>query len=478
MNILFVALEFPPLGGIPIRRPMGFARYLPEFGIEPIVVTSDESSLRRMFHTPIDKSGLDEIRPGLRIERIPCPPRSSYRDQSRLARFFRSFFSISGDPHGQTWRPHLERHLHALVKAHAPEAIYVCLPPFSMAPLWCELNKVLRLPLILDFRDAWSQLCVGPYWSRLHYQAARRLERHCLTKAHRVICSSDQILEDFLATHPGLQRQKFVTILNGIDRDIDAWPVVASGRAPHELFIIGYVGSFYYIPAARDGVFSPWWKKRPHHYFQFVPRKEDWLYRSPYFFFRATAALLQGKPELRTRLKIRFAGAKPAWIDDQVKEFGLHDVVEFLGALSHDKALQFQAECDALLVTSSKVIGGRDYSIAGKTFEYFQMQKPILAFVAEGAQKDILVRSGLAVICDPDDVSDSVVKMADLVEGRSRLVPNQDFLRGLHRRELTRKLAEVILEARRESPGQGRADEFLRGDSAPVSSTRTCGQVE
>src|SRR3972149_4814966 len=98
MNILFVALEFPPLGGIPIRRPMGFARYLPEFGIEPIVVTSDESSLRRMFHTPIDKSGLDEIRPGLRIERIPCPPRSSYRDQSRLARFFRSFFSISGDP--------------------------------------------------------------------------------------------------------------------------------------------------------------------------------------------------------------------------------------------------------------------------------------------------------------------------------------------------------------------------------------------
>ena len=453
MNILFVALEFPPLGGIPVRRSMGFSRYLPEFGVEPIVVTSDKDSLRQMFHTPIDDSGLDEIHPGLRIERIPCPPRHSYQHQSRLARFFRSFFSISGDPHGQSWRPHLERRLHALVKAHAPEAIYVSLPPFSMAPLWCELNRNLHLPLILDFRDAWSQLCVGPYWTWLHYQATRRLERQCLLRANRVICSSDQILEDFLATHPGVQRRKFVTILNGFDRDIDDWPSFTSVRAPHEPFVVGYVGSFYYTPAALDGVFRPWWKKRPHHYLQFVPRKEDWLYRSPYFFFRAVEALLQRKPELRVRLKIRLAGTKPAWIDDQVKAFGLQDVVEFLGVLSHGKALQFQAECDALLVTSSKVIDGRDYSIAGKTFEYFQTQKPILAFVTEGAQKDILVRSGLAVICDPDDVPDSVAKMADLVEGRSRFQPNQTFLRGLHRRELTRKLAEVILEVRRDGPG-------------------------
>jgi len=189
---------------------------------------------------------------------------------------------------------------------------------------------------------------------------------------------------------------------------------------------------------------QPWWRKRLNRMIQYAPRQEDWLYRSPYFFFQAVAHLLERQPACRERLRIRFAGQKPDWMDAQVKQFKLEGLVEFVGILEHREALKFQSECDALLVTSSKVIGGQDYSIAGKTFEYFSMKKPIIGFVAEGAQKDLLAASGMALICDPDAPDTAAEQLGDLVAGRFEPKPNVNFLNQLHRRELTRQLAEVI----------------------------------
>lgn len=224
---------------------------------------------------------------------------------------------------------------------------------------------------------------------------------------------------------------------------------MASGSCatPGRPFIIGYVGTFYYSPAARAAMMQPWWRKKPNRMIQYSPRREDWLYRSPWFFFQAVARLLADHPEYRARLRLRFAGQKPDWIEAQVNELGLAGNVEFLGLLDHAGALKFQEDCDALLVTSSKVIGGADYSIAGKTFEYFSMRKPIVGFVADGAQKDLLAESGLAVICDPDNPADSARQLDQLISGQLRLEPNIPFLKTLHRRELTRKLAALLREA-------------------------------
>ena len=37
--VLLVAYYYPPLGGVGSRRALAFARHLPEFGFEPVVVT-------------------------------------------------------------------------------------------------------------------------------------------------------------------------------------------------------------------------------------------------------------------------------------------------------------------------------------------------------------------------------------------------------------------------------------------------------
>jgi hypothetical protein len=106
--------------------------------------------------------------------------------------------------------------------------------------------------------------------------------------------------------------------------------------------------------------------------------------------------------------------------------------------------MEFQAACDALLVTSTKVLGGEDYCIAGKTFEYVAARRPVLGFVTPGAQRWFLERSGLALVADPDDQAGSSVRMEELIEGRLKFQPNAEFLRQFHRRETAQLMANTL----------------------------------
>lgn len=440
MNILFVAFEFPPLASGGVRRPLAFAKYLPEFGITPIVVTTDVPSYKVQIDAPYDPLLLEGFPDSIPIERIPCPAKYT-GEEGRFTNWRRIYFSLV-EQQAKCWRPHIARHLSALIDKYQPRAIYVTLPPFGMGPLWCDMSRNHNLPIYLDFRDAWSQWRVTPYGSWLHYILTLRQERRCLEAAQGVICSSDQIRADLLHIHPDVVPSKLVTITNGYDEGIIDWslPAVTNG----DKFVIGYVGNFYYSPEARSAMMTPWWKKKPNRMIQYAPRKEDWLYRSPYFFFRALAELLRQRPSLRDRIVVRFAGKKPDWLADQVAGFGLSDIVEFHGFLEMDRVLDFQRQCDALLATSSRVIGGNDYSIAGKTYEYFSMRKPIIGFVSPGAQKEMLEKSGMAVICNPDDAQTSAQELGDLIDGRVQLSPKKEFLGSLHRRVLTKILADFI----------------------------------
>lgn len=443
ITLLFVAFEFPPLGGAGVQRSMKWATYLPHFGIRPIVLTVAETDVP--FVMPghrTDPGLLEELPKGLIIERVPC--RHPRKPRNRWSAWADIFFSVS-ESFKDDWKPALQQALPGIIKKYKPDAVYVSLPPFAMATLWRELLAEYRLPLIVDFRDAWSQWCVNVNGTYLHYWLKRREERRILKRSDAVICSSSQIRADMISTHPGIPPGKFSVITNGYDGHL---PETMAAFIPDKpVFVIGYVGSFYYTPESRDHIFRPWWKKPPHRMLNYTPRREDWLYRSPYFFFQTLNRWFDAHPEWRSRIEIRFAGITPDWLEPMIQSFGLSDRCRHYGYLPHREVIRFQQECDALLLTSSKVIGGRDYSIAGKTFEYFTIGKPILAFVAEGVQKDLLAESGLSVGLDPDDPIVSARTLQDFFEGRIRLSPNQEALARYHRKPLAGQLADIIRRA-------------------------------
>ena len=143
---------------------------------------------------------------------------------------------------------------------------------------------------------------------------------------------------------------------------------------------------------------------------------------------------------------MRFAGGKSDWLDAQIAQFGLQNVVDCLGYI--DQRCLAQAECDCLLITTTKVLGGVDYTLAGKTFDYLCQHKPLLGFVVPGSQRDFLVQSGLAVVCDPDDSQASADQLLRLVRGEIQFAPNGNFLNGFHARECARRLAGLLLKTK------------------------------
>ena len=54
----------------------------------------------------------------------------------------------------------------------------------------------------------------------------------------------------------------------------------------------------------------------------------------------------------------------------------------------------------------------------------------------------------MALICDPDDSERAAQGISDLIDDRIHFAPNESFLIGLHRRNLTGALADVIKQAR------------------------------
>ena len=125
---------------------------------------------------------------------------------------------------------------------------------------------------------------------------------------------------------------------------------------------------------------------------------------------------------------MEFIGNKPLWLEEMIEEFRLQDVVMLHGFLPHSESISFQNSCDALLGTSVKVVGGRDYCIAGKSYEYLAQKKPILAFVTEGTQKDFFHESGMGVIFDADKTTENIDLLKKFIDGKVSLSPNKDFI--------------------------------------------------
>lgn len=440
-KILFISYEFPPLKVGGVYRPLGFIKYLKEFGYEPIILTLDLESIIHASNRPdLDYALGKEIIEQHKIIRIPSKLKAT--SSSKTINFMNIYFNPTGRE-ASGWKENFNKYASDIIHREKPVLIFVTAPPFSVISLANELAKKHDLPLVVDLRDAWSNWVVGPYASYFHYLRVFWAERKILRVADKIVVTSKQTIADFKNLHSVIANSKYHYIPNGYDGELNTW---VNELGVKKEIVIGYVGSFYYSPSARKNLLTSWYKKRGHNILQYTPNIQDWLYRSPFYFFKAISQLFILHPDLKDKLKVKFAGSKPKWLDEMVKEFALENTVEFLGVLPHTESIAFQRNTDLLLITSSKVIDGLDYSIAGKTYEYFQNQKPILAFVCEGAQKEILEESGMAIICDPDNIEKSAQTLFNALAGKVKLNPNITFLNALNKRKLTQELVEVFEE--------------------------------
>jgi glycosyltransferase involved in cell wall biosynthesis len=428
MNFLFLAFEYPPMNTGGAQRPARLARALVNEGHSVAVVTASITQ----GEEPSD---------GVKVYRIAAQP------TSWASRMRESAWLSPTDRSGNRWRKPLFQALPGIIARHTPEVLWVTVPPFGIARLGQEVAERFSLPFLFDMRDAWSQWGIAPYPTRWHYEAVRKLEQRILQSADAIAVTTNEMRSDLLRAQPLIHPKKISVLKNGYSGEVTATRT-ATLRVPTDdaPLRIGSVGSFDYTPQRHRLMLAKWYTKKPHQWLQYTPRIEDWRYRSPYYVFTALVAFQKTHPELAGRIKLEFVGHVPDWLRLMVTQASLEQHVVLHGQKTHDTAMEFVANCDLMLATSVKVHGGVDYCIAGKTYEYVQLMKPVLGFVTKGAQRNFLEATGLLIEVNPDDTAAAVQTLHQLATGQVSLTPVAQFIEGVSILNTAKQLISIARE--------------------------------
>lgn len=167
-----VTYYFPPLGMSGVLRPVKFAKYLPRFGWEPIILTvkdiayyaTDEELLREVSRLKIFRS---ESLDFARILYILGKRRFTLSKNTEiLGRYTFNFFFI---PDARLpWAPFALSTATKIIRSFSPDAVYTVSPPFTAHLVGLLIKKLYKIPWVADFTDHWATGHRTP--SPIHYR--------------------------------------------------------------------------------------------------------------------------------------------------------------------------------------------------------------------------------------------------------------------------------------------------------------------
>ena len=340
MKVLMLCLEFPPVNTTGNYRSAGFARYLCKNNVQTVVITGTVDSVEKTFSKKSDQSLLHGLE-SAKIYRLPIAPISSFWTKG-IANKVRIWWNSTDKIDKRWYFASNKTKINSIVSKECPDLLYVSLPPFSMAKTAMKIAKRFNLPLVTDMRDAWSLWVSQPYSTRLHYYYIYYLERRLLKQSTMVITVTPELSKDFIEQHPNLNSEKFTTLFNGYDNFSSKLDRVKNDGAAFDdkIYRIGYTGSFYYHPDLEDIMKTKWYLRKGLRKLYYVPRDEQWIYRSPFFFLKCMSRLLEINPRLKTKILFEYIGAAPSWLNKMIFDLNLGENFIHHGFVSKQKVLQ------------------------------------------------------------------------------------------------------------------------------------------
>ena len=354
-KILIITYYWPPAGGPGVQRWLKFVKYLPDFGIQPVVYIPDNPTypiidsnlegevsaeavvLRSRIFEPyqlasfFSKSKTKKMNSGI----IPNQKKQQFLDKVLLwvrgnlfipdARFFWVKPSIS----------YLEKY----IIENKIETIITSGPPHSLHLIGLGLKNKLDVKWFADFRDPWTTigyhkaLKLSSFASKKH----KKLEYQVLNSADAIIVTSKTTKKEFQT----LTNVPITVITNGYDTEI----VVQQNRDTK--FSLAHIGSFL-------------------------------SERNPLILWESLVELIEEIPNFKRDLEIKLIGAVSQEVLDVIKASNLDLYLNNMGYVSHSEAIAQQRKSQILLLIE---IDSEDTKsiIPGKLFEYMVSNRPIIA---------------------------------------------------------------------------------------------------
>lgn len=230
-RVLMVAFHFPPSGAVAAQRAHKFARYLPEFGWEPVVVARRPDPLQ-----PLDESFAGNPAPAEVLD-----PAERSRLLGLLPKGWidpvRRFFCVPDEDTG--WRKLLRKRLPGLIARHRPDVLWANSVPTGSLVAAAAAAKDSGVPLAVDFHNEWTRNMYYRPSTRWHDAAHHRLEREVIETARVVTTLNPMHTDDLRTRFPGARIE---TIENGCDPGDYA---VASADPSRRPVVFTYAGAVY-----------------------------------------------------------------------------------------------------------------------------------------------------------------------------------------------------------------------------------------
>lgn len=354
-KVLIISYYWPPAGGPGVQRWLKFAKYLPSYGVQPIMYVPKnphyplkDASLEtevpqglRVIKKPIwepysisgifSKSDTKEISSGI----IPTQEKQGFLQKAML--FIRGNFFIP-DARKFWVNPSVD-FLKEFLQEEEITTIITTGPPHSLHLIGMKLKKEIKVKWIADFRDPWTSIGYHEKMKLLGVSRKKhqKLEKEVLGQADQILVTSSVTKEEF----QGLTDVPVKVITNGYD--IEKIPAVK----PDKAFTISHIGSLL------SG-------------------------RNPQQLWQALGELVREDDEFSQHFKLKIVGAVGQAVISSIKEQGLEPYLQVEGYISHNEALVMQRQSQVLLLIEIDHEQTRAI-IPGKLFEYMVSGRPILA---------------------------------------------------------------------------------------------------
>ncbi len=385
-TILLIVHDYPPIRTAGTERVLKFAQYLPDFGYQPLILTTarygslpDDQTQRvyragDLIHTLFSPLRRGSERPATEQVHV-----ATFASQSLLGRL-RDQIMFPDTKLG--WLLPAVRLGQQIIAQHRPSLLFSSSPPETAHLIARRLHHASGLPWVADLRDGWLFEPPNPALRQASWRRRweGRMERDVIGQAASVIAATAPITDDLRTRYPHAAA-KITTLTNGYDEA--EFADLTRQRPPDGRFLLTYTGSF---AASRAGT-------------------------SADAFFQALALHRQQHPD--TPLRVRIVGNISPAEQAAVHTLGLGDLVEFLPPVSRRQAHQHQLDADALLLITAP--GQRSVATL-KLFEYIRAGAPILALAHDNAAAAIVQADGLGVTAPPDDPIAIAAALHDLMQ--------------------------------------------------------------
>lgn len=421
---LIITYYWIPAGGPGVQRWLKFVKYLPDFGINPVVYIPENPTypiidpqltedfkqiiiLKHPIREPyriasfLSKNETKKISSGI----IPNKRKQSFSD--KLLLYARGNFFIP-DARVLWVKPSIS-YLEKYIAENQIETVITTGPPHSLHLIGLGLKEKLNLKWIADFRDPWTN--IGYHkdlkLSGKSQKKHRELEKKVLQTADQIIVTSPSTKAEFSV----ITQKPIEVITNGYDvEQIEKQPL-------DNKFSLAHIGSFL-------------------------------SERNPRILWKALKELIKENPDFKKDFQLKLVGVVSQEVLDTISEFRLDSFVKNSGYLSHTESVIEQRKSQVLLLIESdseetKMI------LPGKLYEYMASHRPILAIANENSDiKNIVIQTNTGVFCDYSElekVKQTILNYYNLYkENNLKVFPIG--LQHFSRKKLTEKLSKLILK--------------------------------